>query len=317
MPLPRPACTITVDGLALTGAQAALRLLDAELSLENGHDRVRLDCGPASPLQQARCGALCTLTLGYGDDKTAVFSGEVDRVEQGLHGVGLEMLAPTIRLSRWFGAQTYQEQTVAGIVRDLVTKAGVPTATIAADATVSIWHVDERRSAWWHINRLAALGDYELLCEPSGALSLRSTGSGGRTHTLRHGADILALSAAEQTTSDSRRADRSGAGSELGSDKWHIVLRDPAPGEAVRIEGALRTRDAAQTMSKAMQARRERAGFTGRVLTLGSPIIRPGDSAELAGLPEGGTVRGRIVELRHRFDAAYGFTTLLSLGGCA
>lgn len=318
MTLPRPACTLTVDATAYTSSEAAVRALAIDLSLSDGHDRVLLHCSHLSPLRDVQPDTACSLTLGYADDEVEVFNGWVNRVEQHINGVQLELLAATLPLSHWFGAQTYQDQTVADIVNDLAGQAGVTTGTIDASSSVTIWHVNEQRSAWWHINRLAAMGDYELLCEADGALTLRPVGSGGQNHALRYGAEILSVeTAGVRNATCGRQYAQAGAGSEMGSDKWHIVLRDPAPSPQtpITIDGALRNRDAAQAMTDALAAQHQRRLLRGRVLVMGNAAIRPGDIIELTDLPAQETVNGRVVTVQHRFDADRGFTSLLNFGG--
>lgn len=319
MTLPRPTCTLDVEGTAYTGVEAALRVLEVDLDLGDAHDLVVLHCSHLSPLRDARPDAACTLSLGYADGEEEVFTGIIDRVEQGLTGVCIDILAATLPLSSWYGAQTYQDQTVADIIGDLAGQAGVATGTLDADTKLPIWQVNEQRSAWWHVNRLARLGDHELFCDPQGSLTVRPVGSGGLSHTLRFGAELLAMQAADHRDGGGQWLYApAGAGSELGSDKWHITLRQAVsetPQGPTCIDGALRDRDTAEAMTTAAEARRTRSLFNGQVLVLGNGAIRPGDSVELTGLSHLDSAGGRVVGVRHRLDAVHGFTTQLSLGG--
>ena len=319
MSLLRPSCTITVEGTRYTGVEAAVRLLEVDLDLGEGHDLVVLHCSHRSPLRDVRPDAACTLSLGYADEEAEVFTGLVDRVEQGLTGVSIEVLAATLPLSFWYGAQTYQDQTVADIIGDLAGQAGVATSTLDAETKITIWQVNEQRSAWWHINRLARLGDHELFCDPQGALAIRPVGSGGLKHTLRFGAEVLAIKAADRRDGGGQWLYApAGAGSELGSDKWHIPLREAvgnSPPGPTRIDGAIRDRDTAETVTSGVQTRRTRSLFNGQVLIMGNSAIRPGDGVELTGMPHADSVSGRVLGLHHRLDGRHGFTSQLSLGG--
>jgi hypothetical protein len=319
MSLLRPACTITVEGNAYTSAEAALRALEVELDLGDGHDLMVLHCSHLSPLRDAQPDTACTLSLGYNDIEEEVFTGLIDRVEHDLTGVSIEVLAATLPLSFRYGAQTYQDQTVADIIADLAGQAGVTTGTLDADTKVTIWQVNEQRSAWWHINRLARLGDHELFCDPQGALNIRPAGSGGLSHTLRFGAEILAMKAADRRDGGGRWLYApAGAGSELGSDKWHIILREAvseSPQGPTCIDGALRDRDTAETVTTGAEARRTRSLFNGSVLIMGNSAIRPGDTVDLTDLPHLDSVTGRVLCVYHRFDGQHGFTSQLSLGG--
>jgi hypothetical protein len=319
MSLSRPACTINADGSEYSNAEAALRSMNIELGLGGGHDQAILHCSHLSPLRDARPDAACTISLGSTDAEVDVFNGIISRVEQQLTGVSIEVLAATSPLSTFYGAQAYQDQTVADIISDLAGQAEVATGTIDATTTVKIWHVTEQRSAWWHINRLARMGDYELLCDSTGALNVRPVGSGGLSHTLRFGAEILSLQTAQHRDSAvSFLYAPAGAGSELGSDKGHINLRESvgeAPEGPATIDGALRDRDTAEKMTAAGEARRSRSVFSGKALIMGNGAIRPGDTVDLTDVPDQDAISARVLSVQHRFDGSKGFTTTLHLGG--
>lgn len=319
MSLPRPACTITADGTDYTSAEAALHCMDIELCLGGGHDQAIIHCSNLSPLRDAQPDATCAISLGYNDEEVEVFNGIISRVNQQLTGVTIEVLAGTYPLSSLYGAQAYQDQTVADIISDLASQAEVETGAIDASLTVTIWHVTEQRSAWWHVNRLARMGDYEVLCDETGALNVRPVGSGGLSHNLRFGAEILSLQTAQHRDSGiSYQYAPAGAGSELGSDKWHISLREPvgdAPYGPATIDGAIRDRDTAEEMTDAAGARMTRSLFSGKALIMGNGAIRPGDTVELTDVPDQNSAGARVLSVQHRFDGRRGFTTTLQLGG--
>ena len=319
MSLLKPASTINADGTDYTSAEAALRSMDLELCLGEGHDQAVIHCSHLSPLRDAELDAPCQISLGSVDAEVDVFSGIISRVEQQLTGVCLELLADTCPLSSFYGAQAYQDQTIADIIKDLAGQAEVATGAIDASMTVKIWHVTEHRSAWWHINRLARMGGYEVLCDETGALNVRPFGSGGLSHNLRFSAEILSLQTGQQRDSGvSYQYAPAGAGSELGSDKWHICLREPVgetPDGPATIDGALRDRDVAEKMADAAAARMTRSFFSGSALITGNGAIRPGDTVDLADVPDQEGLSGRVLRVQHRLDGQTGFTTTLHLGG--
>jgi prophage tail gpP-like protein len=256
--------------------------------------------------------------MGADGQETDVFSGLVNGVARQISGVTVEALAATSPLSRSFAAQAYQDQNVGEIINDLAGRAGVATGTIDGAMAVKIWHVTEQHSAWWHIHRLAKMGGYEVLCDPAGALTVRPVGSAGETHTLGYGAQILEMEA--ETFSDPgifREYAPAGAGSELGSDKWQITLRQPAgDGQGqVAVVGTLRDRDTADEMTRAVMGATARELFRGRVVITPDAAIRPGDTVELTDLPGGKTLDARVTGVHHSFDNRSGFLTTLALGG--
>jgi hypothetical protein len=319
MSLFRPALTITADGTDYTSAEAALRSMVIELCLGGGHDQAIMYCSHLSPLREIQPDSTCLISLGSKDAEVDVFSGIISRVEQQLTGVTVEVLADTCSLSSLYGAQAYQDQTIADIIADLAGQAEVATGAIDASLTVKIWHVTEQRSAWWHINRLARLGGYEVLCDETGALNVRPVGSGGLSHNLRYSAEILSLQTGQQRDPGvSYQYGPAGAGSELGSDKWHISLREPVgetPDGPATIDGAVRDRDAAEQIADAAGARMTRSFFSGKALITGNGSIRPGDTVDLGDVPDQDSISARVLSVQHRFDGNRGFTTSLDLGG--
>lgn len=319
MSLFKPACIIQADGTDYTGAEAALRSMDLELCLGEGHDQAIIRCSHLSPLRDVQPDAALLISLGAPGAEVDVFSGIISRVEQQLTGVSVEVLADTCPLSSLYSGQVYQDQTVADIITDLAGQVDVATGIIDASLPVKIWHVTEQRSAWWHIKRLARMGGYEVLCDEKGALNVRPAGSGGLSHSLRFSAEILSLQTGEQRDSGVRyQYAPAGAGSELGSEKWHICLREPVgetPDGPATIAGAPRDKDAAEKMTDAAAARMTRSFFTGKVLVTGNGTIRPGDSVDLSDIPDRDTISARVRSVQHRFDGTVGFTTTLYLGG--
>ncbi len=319
MSLFKPACTIKADGTDYTSTEAALRSMDLKLCLGEGHDQATIRCSHLSPFRDAQLGTACLISLGAAGAEVDVFSGSICRVEQQLAGLSIELLAGTCPLSGFYSGQAYQDQTVANIIKDLAGQAEVATGSIDAPLTVKIWHVTEHRSAWWHIKRLARMGGYEVFCDTKGALNVRPVGRGGLNHSLRFSAEILSLQTGERRDSEVRyQYAPAGAGSELGSDKWHICLREPVgetPDGPAAITGALRDRDTAEKITDAAAARMTRSFFSGKAVITGNGAIRPGDNIDLEDIPDRDTISARVRSVQHRFDGTVGFTTTLYLGG--
>ncbi len=315
----RQACDINADGTVYTSAEAALLSINIELGMSGGHDQALIHCSHLSPLRELQPDGTCAVSLGPVDEEVDVFNGIITRIEQQVTGVIIEALAGTYPLSCYYGSQAYQEQTVGDIIMDLAGQAEVDTGAVDGSLAVHIWHVTEQRSAWWHINQLAGMGGYEVLCDKAGALIVRPVGSGGRHHDLRYGAHILSLQAGSHRDSGvSYPYVPAGAGSELGSDKWQVTLREPvgdAPEGPATIVGALRDRDTTKEMTTGVKKRIKRSLFSGQALIIGDGAIRPGDTIDITDLPEQDTISARVQEVRHFFDSIKGFSTLLYLGG--
>ncbi|HVR99843.1 MAG TPA: hypothetical protein VMW27_24680 [Thermoanaerobaculia bacterium] len=320
----RPSAVLTLDGRALTAAEAALVRLRLALSLGEAHDAAEITLAPASPLASAAPGAQLEIALGEKDSEETVWTGEVTDVAGTERGAVLSGLSATVALSRERRSQTWLRQSVADIVRDLAGPVSVDT--VDASLRLEAYSVDDRRPVWDHLVALARLAGCDLSSAASGGLRFVPSRSafgplplplpGG--DPLRYGANVLAWHVTSRTPLRAANAVALGAASEQGAERWHWLRNEPAPdagqGTEVRVLAALRTRDAAQAVTQALSARAGRSAVRGEVTAVGRPAVRPGDQVEVEDLP---TPAGllRVLAVEHRFDGGAGFVTRLSVEG--
>jgi phage protein D len=320
----RPSAVLTLDGRALTSAEAALVRLRLALSVGEAHDAAEITIAPASPLASATPGAQLEVALGEKDAEETVWTGEVTDVAATERGTVLAGLAATVALSRERRSQTWLSQSVADIVRDLAGPVSVDT--VDAPLRLEAYSVDDRRPVWDHLVTLARLAGCDLSAAASGGLRFVPSRSaagplplplpGG--DPLRYGANVLGWRVTSRTPLRAADAVALGAASEQGAERWHWLRNEPAPGAGqgteVRVVAALRTRDAAQAVTDALSARAGRSAVRGEVTAVGRPAVRPGDQVEVQDLP---TPAGplRVLAVEHRFDGRAGFITRLSVEG--
>jgi hypothetical protein len=211
-------------------------------------------------------------------------------------------------------------QSASDIVSDLVGAAQANVGEVSSSLTLSAYHADERRSVWSHLCTLARFAGCELSADGSGAVNFRPPKSGAADHTFRHGAELVAWDVGPR---DTAATDTSvvpfGAASEQGSDKWHVLLREPdggPPSDDTLVPGALRDRDGAQTYEQALKDARTRRGIGGEVLARGDASVRAGDVLALDDVP-GADDPLRITAATHRLGGDTGFFTLLRVEGVA
>jgi hypothetical protein len=302
-----PEATITLDGRRLTSAEAGIRRLVLTLSVDRDHDAAEVVLWRRSKLAAATPGATLAIALD-GDD---VWTGEVTEVERAADAVTLYGLATTVALSRRRISQTYTGQSVADIVRDLASPLDVDE--VQGDTQLDAYSIDDRRAVWSHLQDLAELVGAEVGSSAAGALRFVPPRQGAADVTLRYGADVIAWRAGPVGTRLAARVAAYGAGSEAGADRWHWVLATPSPaggGEGpVRIMPALRTRDAAETMGRALAERARRATIHGEVRLWGRAALRPGNLVAITDLPGGDLGPLRVLGLEQRVDARMGFVT--------
>ena len=293
MTLGRPSAVVTVDGRRLTSAEGAVVRVRVRLGRGPAHDDAECICWLSSKLASASAGSTLAIALGNAGDETDVWTGEVTGVRRAPDGLALEGLAASVALSRTFLSQTFVDLSIADVVQQLASAAGAEVEEASGDATLSAYAVDDRRSAWAHLNDLAELAGAEVTVTETGALKfvappppaggglggLVEQGAalvfGGGASGLRYGANLLGWRATTRKAPDTASVAAYGAASESGSAKWHWIRRDPdaAGSGPARIVPAFRTRDAAGALADALATRAARAVRRATVVVVGDAKI--------------------------------------------
>ncbi len=315
MSLSRPHARITLDGTELGADEAALLRLWVDLGSDGTHDHAEVLLWPRSKFADAAAGAAMSLALGERGDETLVWTGEVSARTQAPHSVALEGLAATVALNRSVRSQSYRDQTVAEIVRDLCGVLAVDKAE--GDLKLHAYHVDNRRPVWSHLRALSRLVGADLGSAPDGGLRFLPAAGAVTPLTLRYGAELLDWQLQTAAAPQPAAVAAAGAASEQGDARWHWLAHDPvgAGGGATRLPAALATRDGAQAVAGALAQRATRAAVGGELLIAGRPSLRPGDAVEIVDLPGGSPGVLRVRAVRHSFDARTGFLTRLRVEG--
>jgi hypothetical protein len=318
MTLGRPNARLTLDGRGLGAAEAALEWVRVDLSVGGAHDRFHCGLGRLSPFADVAPGVSAALEIGYGDGLEPVLTGTVTAVQRSPLGLVVEGLAAPASLSTARLGRSYVGQSVGDVVGDLVSSAGGTTGEVSASHQLAAFHVDERRSVWSHLRQLARLTGSELSTDASGGVNFRPVKSGRADHTLRHGADLVDWRIGTREPGADVTVVPFGAASEEGSEKWHIVLREPdggSPSGPTLVPAALRDRDSAQALQDALAAAAARSGTAGSVVAVGDGAIRAGDLVELTDMPAGedGLLRG--VSVTHLLARSGGYRTGIAVEG--
>jgi phage protein D len=319
MTLKRPDAELTLDGRSLSAAEAALVSAHVHLSVSGAHDRFRCALGFLSPFVDVEPGADAELKLGFGDELETVLTGTVTSVGRAPWGFVVEGLAATSALSGVRVGRSYVGQTVGDVVSDLVSGAGGTTGEVSASHQLAAFHVDERRSVWSHVRSLARLTGSELSTDPEGGVNFRPVKTGSADHSLRHGADLVAWDVRSRDTSGAAvDVVPFGAASEEGSEKWHVLLREPdggSPSAPTIVPGALRDRDAAQALQDALAAAVQRRAKAGTLVLVGDNAVRAGDLVELTDMPSGEDGTLRALTVTHALARDGGYRTSLTVEG--
>jgi hypothetical protein len=321
MTLRRPAAALTFDGDRLTAAEAALAELQVELGVGRAHDRFRAALGALTRFSDVAAGASAVVELGYGDDLETVLTGTVTVVERRPWGLVVEGLAATFSLSRTHVGRSYLSQSASDIVSDLVDAAGGSVGEVSSSLQLAAYHADERRPVWSHVCGLARLAGCEVSAGGDGSVNFRPPKSGSPNHSYRHGAELVAWDVGPRdVTATDVSVVPFGAASEDGSDRWHVLLREPdggPPNDETLVPGALRDRDGAQIFQQALADARTRRKTGGEALVGGDATLRAGDVVTLDDLPGGDGAPLRVTATTHTLGGDTGFWTLLRVEGVA
>lgn len=308
----RPNAVTEIAGRSLTAAEAGLQRLTVTLRV-GCHGQAEFAFWPDSAFADAAPGDTLTLALGPRDDETPVLTGTVSARRQETDAIVVEALDLSGALGRARTTVTFEETSIADIVRKLADEASMQVDA-DADETLSIYYVLAHRPVWEHLRDLSRLTGRDLSVDADGTLLFRKPDAGA-THTLRHGAELIRWRVTQDETPVA--VARAAHGNASRSGNWHWVDSDPLgedPGPA-RIEGALSDRDLATTATDAATARADRATIGGWLLVTGDAAIRPADSVSVTELPGGDPDPLRVRTVRHRLDGETGFTTYLEVEG--
>lgn len=312
----RPTVQLTVDGRDLSGPESASLAVLVELRTAGTLDRARIALGPLSPIADSAPGATLTVAAGYGADVVPVFSGAVNAVWQAPWGTTIEALTTGAALTRSRVGRSYVRQQAADIVRDLLSSAGVTAGQVDAGIEISVFHVDERCTAWQHLQRLATLTGRQTASSADGSVSFTPPKSGPADHTLRAGAELLhwAVGGRDHGAATAPTAAYSATG-EKGADAWHLLHHSPDGGTVALLDPAIRDKAAAQAWGDGLTASAARLGGGGLVVIVGDPDVRAGDLVDLQDLPRGASTF-RVLAADHLLDP-HGLRTRMRLEAVA
>lgn len=262
------------------------------------------------------------INLGYDDDDLhLVFTAVVGNIRRSIHGsTRIEAVNGACALAKLRINQSYEQQAAGDIVSDLASQAGVDTDTVESGADLPFYVIDDRRSAWDHIARLARDSGFGAYITTENRLYFGPLATGQAVQTFTYGIDVLAFQSTQSGSLPTVYAvvGEGAAGSE-GDDAWCWILKDPAsvtaetgdgPGTRIVARPILRSAEAAQAAADALAAAGQRNLNTGRVLTPGAPVVTVGSTIELADLPvavlNGACLVTRVI---HEYSKRHGFVS--------
>ena len=299
-------------GGALGLAEAAVRRLRVDLSVDEAHDRVELVLWARSKLAGAAPGDVLSVALGNAQgDPEDVLRAEVSGVDAVAGGSVLTAFSASRRLSLTHSGRSWRQTTLGQVVQDLLGDGEVDAGDVVAALSLPALHVDPHRSIWSALHDLARRTGHQITSTPDGKVSFTPATGVGSLPTglgageLREGAELLSFRAGpRQARTALTRV------SPAGAQYWYLLEAAPDSGSDVEVvDPALRTREAANAGTDAFAADASRATRRARMRVTGRPDLRAGTTIQARGESY------RVLRVRHAVDPATGYLCDLLLEG--
>lgn len=276
--------------------------------------------------EEVKHGDAMSIQLTVGDRAATVMTAEVTALASSLgvvrvHGqTGARKLAAT-RLN-----QLYENRSMKQIVSDVCSQAGVQMGEVDVGSTYPYYVAHESMSALRHIGGLARREGLDAYFDAQNKLTLKKFNKTRGDYTFLYGIDILDLHLRNgQPGGDRVRVYGESPSSNTGSDTWHWLAKDLSPfqseagdGNAVlaAADGAIRTKDAADTWAAARLGRLKDFASIGQLTILGQPQVTLGDAIEIKDVPRP-ELNGlfKVVSVRHTFSKRDGYLTRIGFSG--
>jgi phage protein D len=295
--------------------------LKVTLDMNSPADSFTLMLGQVGGLNPVRDDEV-TIELGYADDGslTQVMGGTVITVKPNLTTTRVIGYSAAQSLLRTFVDQTYESKTAGQIVRDLAGQAGADVSAAEDGISFPAYVIDGRRNIHQHMHDLADLCGFDLYINADSELIFEGFTNGNTVHVFEYVQHILELEVLQTPPrADVVQAWGESAGGAGGGEAWAWLTKDFSDSMGSAGSGdptlllerpALRTAAAAQTAATAAQTAIQHRAFSGRLLILGRPQVKLGDSIRLREVPEAAlNATFQVRSVTHRLSKRNGFTT--------
>lgn len=271
-------------------------------------------------------GDALTLELTCGNRSGKIITGEVQLVESSLDVLRLVGRTGSQKLANTRLNQTYENQSLNQIVRNLAQQAGVDTGQVENGRTYAYLVIHDAKTLWQHICELAQRDGFDVYFDEENRLSVQKFSKTSPEHTFYYGIDLLDLRLTnhDPTTAHVRVSGESPA-SNQGTTTWHWLVKDPSSfqsdaGDGDKLlalqDGALRTKDAAETLAKVKLGIIKDQSSKGKLKLVGYPQVRLGDAIEIKNAPKP-ELNGlfKVTSIRHVVSKQTGFVTYVGFTG--
>jgi phage protein D len=311
----------TIDSAKQAGASTVVDLI-VSVNMETAADSLTVVLGQVGGQLKPALGDKATVALGYADGNgpTQVIAGTVVSIAPNLNTSRVVAYTSGETLLRSYFDQTYESKTAGAIVQDLAKRAKVTVANADDGIDFPAYVIDGRRCFSRHISDLAALCGFDSYFSSDGELVFEKFSTPKAAHTFEHTQDILELQVMGAPRSEGTvQAWGESPTSSKGPDSAAWLTKNFGPNKGTAGSGKpvfllerpeLRTGDAAKAAAAAAETRVQRDRLRGRLLSVGRPEVKLGDSIQLRSMPDATLNKSfQVRSVTHRITKDRGFTT--------
>lgn len=317
-----PSCTVTTGSQSWKEQVVAIEL---DLAAAPGVDTFRLTLPSGAPLDAAP-GDPVRVILDGGEGAHDVFAGRIATITRTLREIEVIALNGGGDLAQFRPATTYEQASVASVIRSLCGDAGVDPGALETGPILAFYSADPGRSALEHVARLAAWVGALARFKPDSRLDVQVVKADTAEVAFRYGREIIDLRQSSHATAVETIvvAGEAGAGDASAPESLMPVTdffagnRPDGPSKESRWTWApaLRTAGAAGTAGAALERQYRSSRRRSTMTTFLVPSLRPGTVLEIQDLPAG-LDKGPfwVNRVRHRFSAVRATSTCFLWGG--
>jgi len=302
--------------------QRSVKSIGFESSLSGTVDHALIELKEDSESPDVSLGDELKISLGYDDgEPNLILSGVVSQIKKNIVvGSRLVLSNGSHRLSKSRINASYEEQSAGDIISALAADVEVETETVEAGYTYPYYVIDDRKSVYSHMLKIARDNGFELYFSSDGKLNLSSLSSAEVKQEFFYGIDIIALNLDEaEPLFKKQRVVGSGATSSEGADSWPWIVnnKDNISSEEgsdsaapIRKTEALRSNEAVGTSAQHEVSRVSANAIRGDITVQGAPAVVVGHLIEIKETPEGKfDGQYRVKRVLHRYNKQEGFVS--------
>lgn len=274
----------------------------------------------AAPLEKAIAPAdPVMVSLGYDDQTTPIFSGQVKTVRWSLDQVYIEAHSQFTALTQAYFNLLYEKSTAGDIVKNIAqNRLKLKTQTIENGLKFPSYALGDRYSAYDHLQQLARQCGFDLYADPADKVVFAPYKL-GQAAKFTYGLDLLGYTCDRQipAVAGVEIYGESPASQGQGEDATSWLTKNEVKGTAGKSTGTLyrqfdataRTQAAASKIAQACLDRKTPKRY-GSIKGLGNAQVRMGHSVALVDLPttdHNGTFKA--IAVAHRLNQQQGFWT--------